>query len=296
MDRVFTFADRRIIARLQTEFIPVAANSADLQWKGSTSAKWFAEVARAANPKFASADSLQGFYACAADGTPYGFGNVRNSSKLLALLTSAAYEFAKAPPSPVEIPAETCSRPTPSMPEGAASVSVFTRIRPLPLGAKPINSGVGRDTLWITRDDLRSLVMRRSLPSGLALRICRFHLVDNVRGAPDLWASGQVKRVSIATRPGLVAGSYQFTIDFSMAASDRGAEGKLEGEISIDPSSLNLIRFRAYAEGYARGNPKFAPDAPLGRFPIIWAMIDNPQAAPIPPEGSRLGTEYLRPK
>src|SRR6185436_18716567 len=95
---------------------------------------------------------------------------------------------------------ETAMKTEARVPEGAAVLNVFTRIDPLPagLGADDLNRSVGRDHLWILKDEVQAIVnalkdsAEAPLPAALAKRLAQFHLIDNVRGEPDMWESKHI--------------------------------------------------------------------------------------------------------
>src|SRR5437868_5918567 len=142
-------------------------------------------------------NTVQGFYVAAADGTAYGWFNDRDVPEVTAFMNRALARFRAHPPPAVEIPAAdrvaSISTPDPT----TSIVRVFTRIRPLPEGADSLNAGVGRDHLWIYADEVREMLAAGAgefpLPRALAARIARFHLVDNVRGEPEMWEPDQVR-------------------------------------------------------------------------------------------------------
>src|SRR5438067_8740221 len=98
MDRASTFSDPGIIHRLQTEFIPVAGNTAELQRRRSAAARWFTLMANQNDWRSQPGDTMQGFYVASPDGTSYGWLNDRNIDRLNALLDTALREYRRDPP------------------------------------------------------------------------------------------------------------------------------------------------------------------------------------------------------
>src|SRR5436309_3699562 len=181
--------------------------------------------------------TMQGLYAAAPDGTSYGWLNDRSIENLNALLDRALREFRSRPESEAsaepEAPSPWRSRsPDPS----TAVIRVFSRIRPLPRGAAPLNRSVGRDHLWIYEDEARAMLAAPAggeafeLPETLAARMVRFHLIDNVRGEPDFWKPAEVRKARFVARAAGEEGTvrrFTFSGEFGQSLEDgsRGQEG-----------------------------------------------------------------------
>src|SRR5690606_36489983 len=63
-----------------------------------------------------------------------------------------------------------------------------------------MRSATGRDHLWITASEIAALREGR-VERSLALRIARFHLIDNTRGEPPMWDADEVERLDLELRP-----------------------------------------------------------------------------------------------
>jgi hypothetical protein len=99
LDRASTFADPLVIARLQRDFIPFAGDTSEFAWRRTEASRWFMQHGGKVNFKIRSADSVQGFYTLGADGTAYGFSNVRGAKTVNGLMTDAFNRFhANRPP------------------------------------------------------------------------------------------------------------------------------------------------------------------------------------------------------
>ena len=218
---------------------------------------------------------------------------------------------------------ETELGPEARVPADAAVLRVFSRIDPLPeeTPAKSLNRGVGRDHLWVLKRELDEIVasLRRAdeaeAPSALSRRIVRFHLIDNVRGEPDLWLSENVKRRSfrvarVAETPETLTvaltGSYAMLmppgvrVEGWRSAPEMGLEGTLGGLLAIDKGRGSLRFARVFATAKAWGQSTFTRGAPKGKFPIKFAMVlaDDPLSRQIAPQGLMgVGSEaYLDPE
>ena len=226
----------------------------------------------------------QGFYVFDAAGRSLGVRNSRRVRGLLSMLARAREAFEADPPTRLQLPRTVpVTRPRP--PVGAAVVRVFARIDPVPAGSDRRNRTVGRDFLWVRRDELRSLA-RGQVPPPLAGRIVRFHLIDTIRGEPDPWSREHVERaqfrarvrqvedrlvVSIAGRfrlraPGIDEGRWR-------GLEERGYEGRLEGELEFAVAGTRLLRVEMLAEGHAWGRSRYNDGEPPGRFPLKVAFV-----------------------
>lgn len=310
MDRASTFSDPHIIRRLQTEFIPVVGDTHALQNGHSATAQWFQKMAGAVNPRLAKNETAQGFYVFAADGTAYGFNNNRAVERVTQFMDQGLERFRKNPPAKIDIPqaALTAAYAKP-VPPDAVVVRVFSCIRPLPPGAPENNARVGRDHLWISADEVKAILSAAGkvgatvpLPPTLIARLTRFHLIDNVRGEPDMWAETDVWRAEFSARVEAVSDDFVigFTGEFEMRTADgkRGYEGRIEGRFVIRGGTRQLYKFFAYAEGQAWGVSTYTPGAPEGRFPLVIAMLraDDEMAQVTPPQAAACGEEYLKPR
>ncbi|MGI8922711.1 MAG: hypothetical protein ACR2HJ_01500 [Fimbriimonadales bacterium] len=306
---MFTFNDPKVIRTLQNDFIPVAGNIAELAWSRTGASRWFMSTAGKVNYRVRSGQTVQGFYTVAADGTAYGFENVRDAKVVIRMLTEARDAFHAHPPIQLAISTEGSEGVFSRSPDPTVSVvRVYTRVRPVPLAANSLNKSVGRDHLWIIGSDVKAIIAAGAngsgfkMPDALAGRIVRYHLVDNVRGEPDMWLAGQVKRADFTMKPlGKSKGKllYSFRGAFTQKLSDgsRGLGGTIRGEMDLDAANNRVIRFRAYAEAQAWGDSKFTKWAPPGKFPMVIAMIESTDniAMNVPPEALGLDDEYFFP-
>jgi hypothetical protein len=310
LDRASTFSNPGIIQRLRADFIPFSGNCAELQESRSLVQQWFMRMADQTTWRSQEGNTTQGFYIAGADGSCYGWMNDRDIPRLRAFLDRGLRQFKERPPQPVAIPDAELNAAFTRTPNPATSVvRVFSRVRPVPEGADELNRSVGRDHLWILADEVRELLAsaphpddRASLPRALVARMVRFHLIDNVRGEPDMWEADQVRQAQFTATAGVPQGDRQpftFAGEFSQRRSDgrRGQEGTIHGELLLDTRTARVVRFRAYSEGVAWGESQFTPGAPRGRFPLVIAMIEaeDPIARTVPPQAIWMGREYLRP-
>lgn len=262
------------------------------------------------NFRIRSAQSVQGIYTMAANGTAYGFLNERVPDDVVRLMDDALSQFRQFPPPRVELskvePVGILSK-SPD-PANTNVIRVFTRVRPIPLGANRLNQSLGRDHMWLFGSDLRAVLVGGasgnpfSMPASMKQRLVRFHLLDNVRGDPDVWEANEVRKADIRITPLGKRGEtmvYTLSGNFAMrtASSARGFEGSIEGEFAIAVATARLHSFTALAEGTAWGDSKFTAHAPAGKYPLKIAMVhtDDAYAKTVPPKGLALGEKYFKP-
>jgi hypothetical protein len=292
--------------------VPVVADTHSLQNGRSETSRWFMGIARANVTRVRRGETAQGFYVLGADGAFFGYQNTRSVDHVLKLMDRGLAGWAKDDPEPVVIEPEVatasfCRTP----PETTSVVRVFTRIRPLPDGAPRANGYLGRDFLWVTAGDVRAIMDTAAdefeLPASLTARICRFHLVDNVRGEPPFWRSSEVKRAAFRVRrlrdaedtAGAASQTWRYTLEgrFAMATKDaaRGIEGSLQGALELDPTERRVTRFRGFVRAQAWGRGRWTPGPPEGRFPLVIAFVeaDDPVARQVPPQAVGCGERYV---
>lgn len=238
----------------------------------------------------------QGMYIFGADGTPYGFTNDHEPADITRLMDAALQRFQTNPPKPVTIPAADIAAPFSVTPPPSAQVlQVLARIPSPPNTCSILNNGVGRDFCWVYENE-RQAILRRSqspvgstfpLPASLVRRIARFHLVDDVRGTPNMWEAGEVRAVSLVAT---VVSASMLTVAgrFALKSSGgkRGYAGTLEGSIALDPATGRWTRVRLLADGTAFGAGTYTPNQPPTPYRLLVGFLNTslPEARIVPPE------------
>lgn len=277
MGRSALFGDAAVVKRLQTEFIPYAG---DRQFLERRLGSWWLNIVRALNPRLPEGMTTQGSYVVGWDGTPYAQDNYnRDSGRFSMLLDRGMAAFRRQPPSghaPSGDFTDACKLS--ALPSDVSVVAVYARIKPLPAGADAPNANVGRDYMWIYDDEAKAILSSGQMPRTLAARIVLFHIIDNVRGQVVPWQPQDVRTCDFDMTK-LSGNRFSFHGKFLKQGTtafftDRGHEGTIDGEMTIDPKISKVTRFRAYASGVAWGKaPRFRPDVPpAGRYPLVIAM------------------------
>ena len=134
----------------------------------------------------------------------------------------------------------------------------------------------GRDNVWFQKSDKAELVKwiktGGELPTKLAQRIARYHLIDNTRGEPPRWKVKEIKSLSISIdKSGTIKGS----VHLETSDGKRGYKASLfgKGELDLSDSSSPVInRLDMVAKGEFWGRGRFTGYQPMGKFPLAIAF------------------------
>jgi hypothetical protein len=246
------------------------------------------------NRQMAQSNDPQGMYIFAADGTPYGFCNDHDPADIQELMDLALGRYKAAPQKPVVITDAEKNAPWSVTPPPTAQVlQVFARIPSPPKDSSLLNDGVGRDFCWIYEDELREVARLAAggtefaIPATIARRIARFHLVDDVRGTPNMWEKSEIKQLSLNAKP---VGAGQLTLSGEFALRTRGGRrsysGTLDGTIRFDPETARWSRVRLLADGVASGAGTYTPNQPKKPYRLLVGVLETtlPEARIVPPE------------
>src|SRR5262245_46634252 len=123
-------------------FIPVIANTQEVQWRRSPAQRFFLaslKRLRAAGPLPALDSQLddfqdaQGFYVLGPDGTPYGWVNDADPADVLRFMDAGLRRWREHPPAAVRVSDREVAAPWTTTPSPETQVvRVYARIRPLP--------------------------------------------------------------------------------------------------------------------------------------------------------------------
>lgn len=282
----------------------VTADTHELQFKRSPAQKWFMEIFKRTSAPILDAqksfsNDSQGMYIIGADGTSYGYCNDHDPSNIHVVLDKSLKKFKAHPPKKVTVTDKEIHTAFAITPAPTTSVlRVFSRIRPVPKGVTGLNHSVGRDHMWIYPDEVKTLLAWSKqtpngfkMPASVVLRFARYHLLDDVRGTPDMWDADEVRHVAFKAKTLRQSGNIctiVFTGSFKMRnhCEARGYEGTIEGELDLDSASQRVTRCRAVSSGKAWGDGTYTPNAPKGKYPLVIAFVEAHDAASqvVPPE------------
>ena len=297
LDRASSFSHPEIVSLLQEEFIPVAIDQAYQRRQKDAEGRFYQKIANQGPRKVGDGGpTTQGHYLASADGTFLGYNNHRDPQRLLRVLREAQAQFVPEETDAIE-PGDPDPRFVYSLPEGGLALRVHTKIlggyeEPENPSRRIFQQGVGRDNFWIRADEHEALVQGEVLPS-LAIRLARFHLVDNTRGEPPMWKSEEIVKWQFQLSE---EGKLTGTVHLRTESGDREFRANLLGFVEVTDG--RVTRFDVVAKGLFRGEGRYTRGAPKGEFPLAIAMTladGSDIADSVPPQGSRGWLDgYLR--
>lgn len=296
--RALVFSNPQVIAAIRKDFVAYAGDKWYLSRQEDADGKYLRQISP--HPEV-----RQGLYIAAASGTPLAYDHFHPSSeRFLRLLATGKekWDASGARADNAVSPSAKDPRFDRTVPKGCLVMDTFTRIPQNPEGDWTPNRATGRDHAWLFAEEWRPLTEtpRPALPPALAMRLCRFHLVDNVRGEPDFWARGDVRehlfgvsvvRATPQEQVFRVVGMARMKMDNGR----RGYDARVQGELRFDRVADRFTRFDLLAWGEAWGEGTYTRGAPAGRFPLMVAFtLASPKdpAYTVPPQGSRFLPGY----
>lgn len=289
LDRASNFSNPEVVALLRSEFVPVAIDQAYQRRQKDAEGRFYRKIANQGPRKVGDGGpTTQGHYLATPDGVFLGYRNHRDPAVLLDAMREALEQYTPKRVSPIDA-GEPDRRYVYGPPEGGLVVRVHSRV----LGGyeetgdrwkKIFQSGTGRDNFWIREDEHEALVRGEVSPS-LAIRLARFHLVDNTRGEPPMWSNEEIVDWKLRI---LDDGRLVGSIHLEAESGDREFKADILGFVEV--SEGRVTRFDLVARGPFRGEGPYTGGAPKGEFPlaIAFTLADGSDVADsIPPQGSR---------
>jgi hypothetical protein len=321
--RALVFSNPQVIQLLQQRFVPYAGDQWYLHRRQDSEGEFFWKVVQQGHNRNQPLDNTrQGIYAASPDGHLLTDSvNTWSVERVLAMLATAekAWQARRAPagesrPTSNDRPA-TANGGAPldprfarALPEGGLALNVFSRIVEAPGGQWTPNRATGRDHMWLTREEWRALLPREwkagaqvRVPRAVAHRLLRFHLVDNVRGEPNMWTVAEIREADLTLRVADVAsrrldlqGTARMQTPVEGESHPRGYEARLQGVLIYDRKSERITQLDILAWGEAWGEGDYTRGAPKGRFPLLiaFSLAGNKPADRVPPQASRNWREY----
>ncbi len=252
------FSDPEVVALLQTRFVPVAVDNHHVEKQRDAEGDFYRKVAR-----------RQGEYICTADGKLLGSTNTHSAEHLKGLMRKALKDFQPPDAGPADRGAPD-ARFHRAPPADGLVVNVTTKV----LGGYPetgdrktkiYQESLGRDHLWVEKDDLEALVGGR-ISDRLAKRIASYHLVDNTRGEPPWWTRKETRKLELTLSEGALRGS----VHLESESGDRGFVAEIRGAVEVKDG--RVTRFDAVAKGEAWGAGRWNGGQPPGRYPLAVAF------------------------
>ena len=328
-DREFVFGHPEVQKLLRDNFILVAADDWYQRRQNDALGKFFRSVADQGPRK--GGGTRQGRYAFTASGKLLGFNNNRDPQRIIRMLEDSLLRYRALPaaerrPGAVRIPAlardERDPRYARSVDGDTIPVKVHSRVlkkeghsyaacEEPETGMKQFQHrgfGVATDHLWVKRTELAQLTgpappeNGRKLPTALAMRLARFHLVDNTRGEPPHWQRSEVRELELhvsplpGPSPRSSGNSFRVRGRFHLETKDRrrGYEGELDGFIRTGPGG-NTLELHLVAVGDHWGEGPYTRGARPGKKPlaVVFTLAERTRTEDqIPPQAARWEKGY----
>jgi len=283
-----------VIELLRDKFIAVAVDCWYLDRAKDAAGEFYKKVVSQRQPFEPGVRSTQGFYAFAPDGSLLRGWNNRNVPRMREYLERALRDFKPGASDALDAARDPRFQRVP--PEGAVVVDVYSRILEADWPPtedemiKPLRVSTGRDHLWILKDEIESLAAGR-FPDRLAKRIARFHLIDNTRGEPPMWAPAEVKELALEMKDGRVTGRAKL----ESGDGDRTFATGVARVVEFRDGKL--AKFDLVTSGRFAGEGQFTKNAPTGPFTlgVAFTISKGGEASKVAPQAARDLRNYLSP-
>lgn len=324
-DREFVFGRDDVQTLLKKHFVVVAADDWYQRRREDEVGRFFRGVANQSPRKGAGGSTRQGRYAFTASGKLLGYNNNRDPQRILNMLRSSLSKFQALPgadtkPGAVRVPSlpaqKLDARYTRLRPSGPGIVKVYTRVLEKDAQGKyrtcskpgaddksfrHQGHGTATDHLWIQPEEFKQLLNLAQgsrkptpVPKPIALRIARFHLVDNTRGEPNHWNRSDVKKLHLtATRE---ATGLRLSGSFHLETKDgkRGYQGTFGGSLGVaQATSKPVLKLVAIGDHWGEGT--YTGKARPGKNPLAVAFTLTDPSKPenqVPPQAIRWERGY----
>lgn len=312
---------------LREHFVSVAADDWYQRRQDDALGRFFREVASQGPRKGAGGSTQQGRYVFSASGKLLGFNNNRDPERILRMLRDSLAAFEALPeqeraPGAVTIPAlaptDLDQRYSRIPPADGLVVKVHARVleqdpqsgRFVACGTPGKNTstyrhngfGASTDHLWITAPETEALLgaLRDGgkVPAPVAVRLARFHLVDNTRGEPPHWRREEIRSLRLTGKP--IEGNpdrLSLTGQFHLETADgsRGYQGALRGVVEVQSGVVKRLDLVALGQHWGEG--PYTGGARPGKTPLgIAFTLGDPEAPAdrVPPQGIRWEDGYYQ--
>jgi hypothetical protein len=298
VDRASTFADDETLALLKKNYVAYAPPLTEILKSRDAVGDFFRKVV---NQRPEPRHTKQGYYICSPDGKLLkGWMYPRpDDGTMKRYLKEVAEKYE----SPKEIEPLDKSRvdryANPLPPEGGMVLEVSAKLleakwQPTNLERFQIIRGaIGRDRLWVTRAEVQEL-LKGSVPDSLLERMIRFHLVDNTRGVPSMWQSGDLKSLHLTTTS--EGGKIGLAGDLNLEeAGNRRYEAKLKG--SIEAKENAVTRFDVVVRGIYHIQKIGLGEIPIGAstLAVAFTIAEPGEHSRVAPLYTWMQGEYMKP-
>jgi hypothetical protein len=311
------------------DFIPVSGDDWYQRRRNDAEGEFFRKVAGQGPRKGKGGSTRQGIYCFTASGKLLAYKNAQDAGVMLETIKQGLKRFKALPederkPGAVEVgdAGKVDARYARTPPEGGLILRAYTRIldrdgKSYVKGECAFTGGdkAARDHVWLKKDEWQSLIPADpkkgdvfAMPTALARRLCRFHLVDNTRGEPSYWLSQEVRKAHLKWTVKSVndgemtlelAGSALLATEADAEKAKRGYDVALRGMLRYDRSKKAITQLEIVALGDHWGRSTFTPGDRPGRKPlgVAFELVtgDKPDQR-IPPQAGREIAAYYAAK
>lgn len=295
IDRALIFADPGIVNLIKTKTIPVAIDQWNQRRQKDSEGDFYRKIAAQGPRHDFENGTTQGLYMAAADGTFLGYTNNRSPERVKEFFDEALKKHRPSSTSKLKVETQD-QRFTYRPPEGGLVVRVQAKVlggydEPETQFAQIFQTAVSRDNLWLTKEEHEALAAG-SFPERAALRLVRYHLVDNTRGESPLWEAKDVVSQRITINDGRITGH----MELKTPNGERSYSADLLGYVKV--SQGKVVQLDMVARGDFSGAGQYTGGAPKGKFPLAvsFTLADGTDIADqVPPQGARgWVADYLR--
>jgi hypothetical protein len=300
------------VAKLLADFIPCADEVWRLQNRNDPDCvhfRKFCDEGGMLNDRDATT-TRQGTYCCTPSGMFLGSMNHRDPVRVAGLLRDALKkwkEIKKEDRLLKDDPAEAwkqVNRAEKQYPEDGLVLRVNSRDMPREKQATDWRGKAwNHDYAWFRKEEVARMLPRQfakktewKLPDDLVQRLCRLHLVDNVRGQTNGYAPKSVQEAEInckVTRIKKGVVTIRLAGKVKMSQEGRGLEATMLGEAKYSTKEEKFEQFELVAAGERWGRTRYnARDDDEGRAGIGYALHiagDSPTEKVAPAEFGNYG-------
>ena len=321
---MLAFNDPRVVSLIKEQFIAVAGDDWYQRRRNDPTGRYLRYIVRQTD-SIIDRETWQGVYVFTARGKLLAYRiRTRSVEDTLRKLTQALHRWNQLPahqtrPNSFDLPEMPDdiwdARYAPKPPSNSLVLNVYTRCLEHDdsgalqrWGQDVIGSGTALDHVWLREPEWRDLVALAEtsdsfdLPREVAMRIARFHLVDNTRGEPDHWKRHQIHQLSfrgqvVARDAGRLVvelrGEFVLATDKDPSLAQRGFAGELIGELSFDYRQDRFTAVRLAAIGDHWGESRYTPGAREGRTPLGVFLVAEDDPKDVPPQAFRSPDRYF---
>jgi hypothetical protein len=323
--RELTFADAKIIDIVNKNFVPVAMDDWFQRRRQDAEGEFFRKVADQGPRKGQGGSTRQGIYAFTADGKLLQYRNSQDPDVMRAFLLSALKTWNNLPAAERRLAVAAVPelkkvdpRYVPTLAKDTLILNVHARILDREdhffcLGSCKFPGGqrASHDHLWIRAAEWQALLpldpqkeQEIAIPAQLMYRLARYHLIDNTRGEPPMWARSEVRKAELKLNVAEITkdevrlkltGAFLLATDADIKTAKRGYDVSLLGEIRYDPATRKITKWNAVALGEHWGEGGYTGGARPGRTPfgVAFELADPTRPADrVPPQAIRESTAY----